>query len=220
MNLIVIGRSNVGGGLAALWRKAGRQVTALGRGGGDASGAEVVVVAVPGPAISAALGTVTGLASKIAMDVTNAYSSCNEAFPSLAEEVKSLTPGPVAKSFDLNFAVLYGQIAAQRARPSSLHVAGDGASEVAEQLITDAGYHPVPLGGLDQVRALKDLTWLLSAAMKAGAPSSTASPSPANCEHRRKAGQNDHPEHRRPRHHRNAACGHRRRGFRPGRGRL
>ena len=37
-------------------------MTALGRRGGDASGAEVVVVAVPGPAISAALGRVAGLA--------------------------------------------------------------------------------------------------------------------------------------------------------------
>ena len=170
MNIVIIGRGNVGGGLAALWRKAGRQVTALGRRGGDASGAEVVVVAVPGPAISAALVTVTGLAGKIAIDATNAYSSRNEAFPSPAEEVKSLTGGPVAKSFSLNFAVLYGQIAAQRARPSSLHVASDGAREVAEQLITDAGYRPVPLGGLDQVRALEDLTWLLSPAMKDGAP--------------------------------------------------
>jgi hypothetical protein len=38
-------------------------VTALGRGGGDASGAGVVVVAVPGPAVSAALSTVPGLDS-------------------------------------------------------------------------------------------------------------------------------------------------------------
>jgi len=34
----------------------------------DASGADVVVVAVPGPAISAAVGQVTGLAGKIAID--------------------------------------------------------------------------------------------------------------------------------------------------------
>ena len=59
---------------------------------------------------------------------------------------------------DPDHPVLYGQIAAPRARPSSLHVASDGAREVTEQLITDAGYHPMPLGGLDQVRALKDLT--------------------------------------------------------------
>ena len=104
MKIVTIGRGNVGGGLAALWRKAGHEVTALGRDGGDASDADVVLVAVPGPAVSAALGKVTGLAGKIAIDATNAYPSRNEAFPSLAEEVRSITGGPVAKSFNLNFA--------------------------------------------------------------------------------------------------------------------
>jgi len=136
----------------------------------DASGTHVVVVAVPGSAISAALRTVTGLAGKVAIDATNAYPSRNEAFPSLAEEVKSFTGGPVAKSFNLNFAVLYDQIAAQRVRPSSFYVADDGARAVTEQLITDVGYDPVPLGGLDKARAVEDLTWLLVAAMKDGAP--------------------------------------------------
>ena len=80
MSIAVIGRGNVGGGLAALWRKAGHEVTELGRRGGDASGADVLVVAVPGSAISAALGTVTGLAGKVAIDATNAYPSRSEAF--------------------------------------------------------------------------------------------------------------------------------------------
>ena len=79
MNIVVIGRGNAGGGLAALWRKAGHEVTELSR-RGDASGADVIVVAVPGSAISAALGTVTGLAGKFAIDATNAYPSRSEAF--------------------------------------------------------------------------------------------------------------------------------------------
>ena len=80
MRIVTIGRGNVGGGLAALWRKAGHEVTVLGRGGGDAGDADVVLVAVPGPAVSAALGTVTGLAGKTAIDATNAYPSRSEAF--------------------------------------------------------------------------------------------------------------------------------------------
>ena len=80
MDIVVIGRGDVGGGLAALWRKAGHEVTDLGRRGGDASGADVLVVPVPGSAISAALGTVTGLAGKVAIDATNAYPSRSEAF--------------------------------------------------------------------------------------------------------------------------------------------
>ena len=140
MKVVTIGRGNVGGGLAALWRKAGHQVTELGRGGGDASGADVVVVAVPGHAISAALSQVTGLAGKIAIDATNAIPSRNEAFGSLAEEVKSFTGGPVAKSFNLNIAALYDQVDAQRVRPSSFYAADDGARAITEQLIADAGY--------------------------------------------------------------------------------
>ena len=171
MKIVTIGRGNVGGGLAALWREAGHEVTALGRAGGDASDADVVLVAVPGPAVSAALGKVSGLAGKIAVDATNAYPSRNEAFPSLAEEVQSITGGPVAKSFNLNYASLYGQVSAQRARPSSLYAADDGAAAaIAGRLITDAGYDPVRVGGLDKARALEDLTWLLFAAARDGAP--------------------------------------------------
>jgi 8-hydroxy-5-deazaflavin:NADPH oxidoreductase len=170
MNIVVIGRGKVGEGLAALRRKAGHEVTVLGRGAGAASDADVVVVAVPGPAISAALSTVPGLASKIAIDATNAFPSRNEAFPSLAEEVRSVTGAPVANSFNLNFAVLYDQIAAQRVPPGSFYVAGDGARDVTEELITDAGHDPVPLGALDKARAVEDLAWVLIAAMKDGAP--------------------------------------------------
>ena len=93
MKIVTIGRGNVGGGLAALWRKAGHEVTELGRDGGDASDADVVLVAVPGPAISAALGKVTGRAGNIAIDATNAYPSRDAAFPSLAEEVNRSPAG-------------------------------------------------------------------------------------------------------------------------------
>ena len=170
MSIVVTGRGNVGGGLAALRRKAGHEVTALGRGGGDASGAAVRRGGGTGPAISAALSTVHGLAGKIAVDATNAFPSRNEAFPSLAEEVKSVTGAPAANSFNLKFAVPYDQIAAQRVPPGSFYVAEDGARDITEQLITDAGYDPAPLGGLDKARAVEDLAWLLVAAMKDGVP--------------------------------------------------
>jgi predicted dinucleotide-binding enzyme len=135
-------------------------VTAVGRDGGDASDADVVVMAVPAPAISAALGQVTGLAGKIAIDAASALPSRSEAFASLAWEVKSFTGAPVAKSFNLDFAALYDQIAARRVPLGSSYVAEDGARDITGQLITDAGYDPVPLGGLDKARAVADLTWL------------------------------------------------------------
>jgi predicted dinucleotide-binding enzyme len=46
VNITVIGRGNVGGGLARRWENAGHAVTAIGREGGDASDADAVLVAV------------------------------------------------------------------------------------------------------------------------------------------------------------------------------
>jgi 8-hydroxy-5-deazaflavin:NADPH oxidoreductase len=58
MNITTIGRGNIGGGLAARWRRAGHEVQEFGKDGGDASNADVVLVAVPSGAISDALGKV------------------------------------------------------------------------------------------------------------------------------------------------------------------
>jgi predicted dinucleotide-binding enzyme len=70
--------------------------------------------------------------------------------------VKSITGGPVAKAFNLNFAALYDQIDAQPERPGQLYAADDDAREVTEQLIRDAGFDPVYGGSLDNARALED----------------------------------------------------------------
>ena len=169
MNIVTIGKGNIGNGLATLWTAAGHIVTTLGRDGGDASNADVLLVAVPGTAIADALGKVDGLTGKIAIDATNIYAERTGRFASLSEEIQSLTHGPVAKSFNLNYASLLDQVAAQRVRPSSLYAADDDARVATEALITDAGYDPVFVGGIDRARALEDLGWLLVAA-KGDAP--------------------------------------------------
>jgi len=156
MNITVIGRGNVGGGLAARWRKAGHEVQELGKDGGDASNADAVLVAVPSAAIGDALGKVSGLEGKVVIDATNAFTGRNDEFPSLAHEVKSHTKGPVAKSFNLNFARLYDQIDEQPERPGNLYAADDQAREVVEQLSRDAGFDPVNGGDLDNARALEE----------------------------------------------------------------
>lgn len=156
MQIATIGRGNIGGGLARLWRSAGHDVEELGREGGDVSSADVVLVAVPGDQISDALGKVTGIEGKTAIDATNAFGGRNEAFESLAHEVKSVTKGPVAKSFNVNFAVLYDEVAKQRVRPSNVFATDEDAREVTEQLIRDAGFDPVYVGGLDKARMLED----------------------------------------------------------------
>src|SRR5919202_3226543 len=119
MNITTIGKGNIGGGLGARWRKAGHEVQELGREGGDVSGADVVLVAVPSGAIADALGKVTGLEGKVVLDATNHFQGDRPDFPSLAHQVKSITGGPVAKAFNLNFASAYGEVAGQDTKPGN-----------------------------------------------------------------------------------------------------
>jgi 8-hydroxy-5-deazaflavin:NADPH oxidoreductase len=168
VKITAIGRGPVGAGLARLWRVAGHEVTELGRDGGDASDADVLLVAVPSDRIGDALRKVNGIQGKSAIDATNAYAGRSDGYPSLAAEVKSLTGGPVSKAFNINFAEIYGQIADQRVPPSCLYCADEAARQVTEQLIRDAGYDPVSTGALDQARALEDQLGLLFAISNAG----------------------------------------------------
>ncbi len=156
MQITTIGRGNIGGGLASLWEQAGHTVTTIGRDGGDAEAADVVLVAVPSGSISKALSQVTGLEGKVAVDATNAFTGRDEQYESLAHEVKAHTHGPVAKAFNANFAALYDRIAGERIPPGCLYAAEDGAREVTERLIRDAGYEPIGVGGIENARALED----------------------------------------------------------------
>jgi 8-hydroxy-5-deazaflavin:NADPH oxidoreductase len=168
MHIATIGRGNVGGGLARLWRKAGHEVTELGRDGGDVSAADVVFIAVPSGEIGAALGRVSGLDGKTTIDAVNAFGGRNEQFDSLTHEVKSIVGGPVAKAFNANFANQYDRIDEQRVRPSQLYAAEDEARDVTEQLIRDVGYEPVSAGGLENARILEDHLGLLMAINQGG----------------------------------------------------
>lgn len=168
MRITTIGRGNIGGGLGALWRSAGHDVTELGSDGGDASDADAILVAVPSGAIAEALGKVTGIAGKTAIDATNAFTGRDEGYESLAHQVKAIVGGPAAKSFNLNFAAVYDQIPAQRVRPSNLFAADAEARAVTEHLIRDAGFEPAYVGGLEHARALEDHLGLMMALSSAG----------------------------------------------------
>ena len=168
MNITVIGRGNVGGGLARRWERSGHTVTALGREGGDASDADAVLVAVPSNQLADALGKVTGLEGKTVLDACNAFTGRDEGFESLAHEVKSIVGGPVAKTFNANYAALYDRVDEQRVPPCNLYAADDEAREVTEQLIRDAGYEPVSLGGLEQARLLEEHLVFMNAINNSG----------------------------------------------------
>jgi 8-hydroxy-5-deazaflavin:NADPH oxidoreductase len=156
MNITVIGRGNVGGGLAELWRAKGHEVQELGRDGGDASGADALVVAVPSGQIGDALAKVSGIDGKVAIDTTNAIKGRPAGFESLAHEVRSITGGPTSKAFNTVFARQYGDLASAEPTPSCFWCGDDEAAAVTEQLVRDAGYDPVRVGDLSRAAALED----------------------------------------------------------------
>jgi hypothetical protein len=168
MRIATIGRGNVGSGLAQRWRNAGHEVTEVGSDGGDVSGVEAVLVAIPSNAIEDAFTKITGIGNAVVIDATNAFTGRDEGFESLAHQIKSHVGGPVAKSFNCNFAALYDQIDEQRVPPCNLYAAEGGAVEVVEQLSRDAGFHPVSTGGLGAARMLEDHLGLMMAIAEGG----------------------------------------------------
>ncbi len=156
MNIVVIGRGNIGGGLARLWSARGHRVTTLGHEGGDASAADVVLLAVPSGKVGEALDGVSGVQGKPVIDTSNEFAGRAPGYASFAHEVKAHTGGPVAKAFNANFAALFDAIAAEPQPPACLYAADDEMRAVTERLIRDAGYEPVSLGGLESARALED----------------------------------------------------------------
>jgi 8-hydroxy-5-deazaflavin:NADPH oxidoreductase len=170
MKIAVVGRGNVGGGLADRWEAAGHEVTRIGKDGGDVSGADAVLLAVPGGAISDALDGLRGLDGKTAIDATNLIGAEPPGgFASNAEFVKSRTNGPTAKAFNLNFARVYDRVGDASSRPSNIWSGDEEARATVEQLNRDAGYEPVYAGGLENAAAQEDAIRLFFAINQGGA---------------------------------------------------
>ena len=171
MKIATAGRGHNGGGLADLWEKAGHEVTRLGREGGDVSGTDALLLAMPGRSIAEALESLTGLGGQVAIDATNLMAaSPPEGFASNAQFAQSKIGGPTAKAFNLNFAVLLDRIADERTPPGSIWVGDEGAREIVEQLNRDAGYEPIYAGGLENAAVLESSTGLMFAIAQGGLP--------------------------------------------------
>jgi predicted dinucleotide-binding enzyme len=126
------------------------------------SGADVVLLAVPGEAVREALDSSTGWEGKTVVDATNLIRGRPpEGFASNAEFVKSMTGGPTAKSFNANFMVLLDRTSEARARPGNVWCGDEEARQVVEELIRDSGYDPIHAGGLDMAAALEGLASIL-----------------------------------------------------------
>jgi 8-hydroxy-5-deazaflavin:NADPH oxidoreductase len=168
MKIATIGRGNIGGALAKRWRATGHEVTEFGSDGGNATGSDAVLVAIPSNAIENAFTKVAGINDAVVLDATNAFTGREEDFESLAHQVKSHVEGPVAKAFNCNYGALYGEIDSQRVKPCCFYAAESGAVGVAELLIRDAGFHPVSAGGLGSARMLEDHLGLMTAINEGG----------------------------------------------------
>jgi hypothetical protein len=169
MKIATYGKGNIGGGLGDRWERAGHDVTRLGRDGGDVSDAEVVLLAIPGTAVAASLGKLTGLEGKIVIDATNlAGSDPPGGFASNAEYVKSRTGGPTAKSFNINFARLFDKLDSVGTRPGNLWAGDEEARAVVEQLNRDAGYDPVYVGPLENASLQEGFAPLTLAIARSG----------------------------------------------------
>lgn len=171
MKIAVVGKGNVGGGLADRWERAGHDVNRIGKDGGDVSDADAVLIAVPGGAIADAVAAVSGWDGKTVIDATNVIGAePPSGFSSNTEFVKSKTNGPTAKSFNLNFARLYDQIDQAGSRPSNIWSGDEEARDVVEQLNRDAGFDPVYAGGMDKTAVQEQGIALIFAISQASGP--------------------------------------------------
>ena len=170
MKITTIGRGTIGGTLGRLWASAGHEVTELGRDGGDAADADVVLLAVPGEAVPDALASVTGLRGKVVLDATNRVGVVEHPAPagyrSIAEYVKAQTDGPTAKAFNLNFGSLLDQAATASSRPNNIWVGDQGARAAVEQLTRDIGMEPLHAGPLENAAIQEEFAKMLVAMLR------------------------------------------------------
>jgi predicted dinucleotide-binding enzyme len=169
MRISVLGRGNVGGGLADLWEEAGHEVSRLGRDGGSVAGADALLIAVPGGAVAEALASIEGIEGATVIDATNRIGTGPpDGFASNAEYIKSKSGGPTAKAFNVNFASLYPRLRDARARPGNIWCGDDEAGETVEQLCRDAGYEPIRAGSLENAAAQEAFIGLVFAIAQGG----------------------------------------------------
>jgi 8-hydroxy-5-deazaflavin:NADPH oxidoreductase len=123
------------------------RITVLGREDGDGTDADVLAVAVPGDRVADALARVTG-ASANPRSTPPTSGLRAPGHESNAHLVRSLTGGPVAKSFSANFASEYPEPAAQATPPGNPVAAEPEIRELVDRLNRDAGFEPIRVSGL------------------------------------------------------------------------
>jgi predicted dinucleotide-binding enzyme len=183
MQIAIIGAGNVGKALATTLTRAGHEVTisaahpenardaatetgatAAASNAEAATGAQLVVLAVPASAINQVAGELKDqLAGKVLVDVANRPTpSPDGSATSIAEELQQTVPGAkVIKAFNTLFA-------SRQAQPTVAGIAADafvaGDDEAAKlavlEVVESAGFRPVDAGSLASARTLEGMAWL------------------------------------------------------------
>jgi 8-hydroxy-5-deazaflavin:NADPH oxidoreductase len=167
MRIAVIGTGNIGGTLGEQWRAAGHDVTYGSRSAGNAgpggapvrtvadavAAAEVVLLAVPGPAASEVLSAVgAGLAGKIVIDAVNRRGEAS--LNSRADIAASAPDAAYVRAFNT---LGWENFAEPLAGTQLLYAADPAAAPVAAELIRAVGVEPVLLGDTAAVPAVDGL---------------------------------------------------------------
>jgi hypothetical protein len=169
MKIAVLGAGRVGSTVGRLWHAAGHDVTfaarhaarprvlaaELGERAHAASvadavtGAEVVLVAVPGPAVTDVLQAAGPLDGRIVIDATNSFGQQQVTLRSLAD---AFPRARWVRAFNsLSVSIMANDN--HREPPWVMFLSGDEEAKPAvAQLIRDAGFDPVDLGGIDDSR--------------------------------------------------------------------
>jgi len=169
-HLSILGTGNMGQAIASVAAKGGHTVQLLGKDDTDTPiSGEVVVLAVPYPAISTVISQRGDqLAGKVVVDITNPLNF--ETFDSLvvpadgsaaAEIAKALPESRVLKAFNTNFAgtLASGTIGVS---PTTVQIAGDDAAakSLLAGIVTSGGLSAIDAGSLSRARELEALGFL------------------------------------------------------------
>jgi 8-hydroxy-5-deazaflavin:NADPH oxidoreductase len=193
MKIAVLGVGHIGSAVGRLWHSAGHETTFAGRDEREprdlvaelgararaatvadaVAGAGVVLVAVPGPAVTDVLTAAGRLDGRIVIDAANmmgpnrlSLRQLADAFPA-ARWVRAFNP--------LQARVLAGEN--HRLPRWVLFLSGDEQAKPAVvQLIEDAGFEPVDLGGIEDSRFQEPGSALWNTALESGDAKALAAP--------------------------------------------
>lgn len=165
----IIGSGSMGQAIASVVTQGGNTVQILGHGDTDALTGDIVVLAVPYPAVADVLATRGDqLAGKVVIDITNPLNF--ETFDSLtvaadgsatAEIATALPQSRVVKAFNTTFAATLTAGTVGEATTTVL-IAGDDADAKAlvSDVVTAAGLRAIDAGSLRRARELESLGFL------------------------------------------------------------